>query len=232
MVSADFNGDGNPDILAGSVGAAQGTITLLLGNGDGTMQGARYLTETSYPGSSVVSADLNADGIPDLIETAPLSGFPGVTGQAYGILVYLGTGNGQYSSPVAYVFGASTPYSLVAGDFNGDGKIDIAVAALCLDDQCTQGGVTILLGNGDGSLQSPVSYGTGAQNTLSLVSGDFNGDGKLDIAVLNQSASVSILLGNGDGTLQPAVVTPVGLANIAIAAADFNGDGKTDVALD
>jgi hypothetical protein len=229
LVTSDFNNDGNPDILVGSPGGGvQGFISVLLGNGDGTMQGAGFLNQAAVGGNSVVSADLNGDGIPDLIETAFLGG----NTTPYGILVSLGTGNGKYAPPVAYSFGATTPYSLVAGDFNGDGKIDVAVASSCLDDQCAQGAVTVLLGNGDGTFQSPVSYGTGGQYSLSIVTGDFNGDGKLDVAVVNQSSSVSILLGNGDGTLQPAVVTSVGNVNLSIAAADFNGDGKTDLALD
>ena len=228
LVTADFNGDGNTDILAGTPGSAQGTLSLLLGNSDGTMQGAGYLNQASLGGSSAITVDVNGDGIPDIVEAGTV--FTG--GDQGGILVFLGTGNGQYASPVAYDTGVSAGRALVAGDFNGDGKIDIAVASLCSDSNCTQGGVSILLGTGDGTFQPFVVYATGAQYAFSLAIGDFNGDGKLDVAVANQSASVGILLGNGDGTLQPVVLTTAGSQNISIAAADFNGDGKTDIALD
>lgn len=231
LVAADFNGDGNPDILLGgsSGGYAEGTLSLLLGNPDGTMQGAGYLNQASVGGSSAIAVDVNGDGIPDIIEAGTVSTGSGDQG---GILVFLGTGNGQYAPPVAYDTGVSPGRALVAGEFNGDGKIDIAVASLCSDNSCTQGGVSILLGNGDGTFQPFVVYATGAQYAYSLAIGDFNGDGKLDVAVANQFSSVGILLGNGDGTLQPVVVTTAGSQNLSIAAADFNGDGKTDIALD
>ncbi len=226
IAAQDFNGDGNVDIVMASTISRQqggeGSVSILLGNGDGTMQAAMLISQISGhilgPEYAAVSADVNGDGIPDLIEAT----------QA-GVLVFLGTGNGKYAPPTLYVVGA---FALAVGDFNKDGKLDIAVAGGCLDASCTQGGVSILLGNGDGTFQAPVSYGTGGQNTLSLALGDFNGDGNLDVAVANQSSSVSILLGNGDGTLQPAVVTAAGSQNLSIAAADFNQDGKTDLALD
>ena len=229
LAIADFNGDGNVDILTGAPGGPEGTLGLLLGNSDGTMQGAGYLNQASLGGSSAIAADVNGDGIPDIIEAGNVSTGSGDQG---GILVFLGTGNGQYAPPVAYDSGVSAGRALLAGDFNGDGKIDIAVASLCSDNNCTQGGVSILLGNGDGTFQPSVIYATGAQYAYSIAIGDFNGDGKLDVAVANQFSSVGILLGNGDGTLQPVVVTTAGSQNLSIAAADFNGDGKTDIALD
>lgn len=230
LATVDFNGDGNPDILVGtpSGGYAEGILSILLGNSDGTMQGARYLNQASLGGSSAIAVDINGDGIPDIIEAGNI-----VTGgDQGGILVFLGTGNGQYAPPVPYDTGVSPGRALVAGDFNGDGKIDIVVASLCFDSSCAQGGVSILLGNGDGTFQPSVIYATGAQYAYSVAVGDFNGDGKLDVAVANQFSSVGILLGNGDGTLQPVVVTAAGSQNLSIAAADFNGDGKTDIALD
>jgi hypothetical protein len=231
IVAQDFNGDGNVDVVLGSdISGNQGgdgSLSVLLGNGNGTMQAATTFSQTLGTVYAAISADVNGDGIPDLVESVYV---PSYANQG-GILVYLGTGNGQYAAPTLYITGYTTATAVVAGDFNDDGKIDIGVVGGCLDDSCAQGGVSILLGNGDGSFQSPVSYGTGGQYSLSLITGDFNGDGQLDVAVVNQSSSVSILLGNGDGTLQSAVVTSAGSLNFGIAAADFNGDGKTDIAL-
>src|ERR1700674_3445380 len=103
---------------------------------------------------------------------------------------------GRLLTAPTYPAGTS-PYSVAIGDFNGDGKMDLAVA----DSEDGQTGrVNILLGNGDGTFQPFVSYAAEAGTTF-VVSGDFNGDGKLDLAVTNlYGNSVSVLLGNGDGT--------------------------------
>jgi hypothetical protein len=134
---------------------------------------------------------------------------------------------------------------------NGDGKADLLVANLCASsincaDGYGPGSVGVLLGNGDGTFQAATSYGSGGMYANSVVVGDVNGDGKLDLVMANECASNSnsidcmrgydpgslgVLLGNGDGTFQPAVslVTP-GDNLGALALADFNGDGKLDIA--
>jgi hypothetical protein len=111
------------------------------------------------------------------------------------------------------------PCSVTLGDFNGDGKLDLAVANSSI--------VSILLGNGDGTFQTAVNYEAGGQ-AGSVTIGDFNRDGKLDLAVTN-SSTVSILLGNGDGTFQTAVSYSVGTNTRSITAGDLNGDGKLDL---
>ena len=128
------------------------------------------------------------------------------------------------SAPSA--FGAGTnPSALAVGDFNGDGKLDLAVA------NEGSGNVSILLGNGNGTFQAAVDYGAGS-NPSSVAVGDFRGDGKLDLVVANDgSNNVSILLGNGDGTFQAAVNYGAGSTLFAVAVGDFNGDGKLDLAV-
>ncbi|MDQ6786208.1 MAG: VCBS repeat-containing protein [Acidobacteriota bacterium] len=123
-----------------------------------------------------------------------------------------------------YPAGASV-FNVVAEDFNGDGKPDLATT-----NNFDNNSVSILLNNGDGTFQTPVSYNIGAA-TGSIVAGDFNGDGKRDLAVNAGSFSVDVLLGNGDGTFQPNLYSNVNLNPGSLVVADFNGDGKQDLAM-
>jgi hypothetical protein len=134
-------------------------------------------------------------------------------------------------SSTAAAFSGSTaaagdnPLSVNSADFNGDGNQDLAVANY-LDNT-----VSVLLGNGNGSFQSQVTYTTGT-GPVNVSAADFNGDGKLDLAVVNALANtVSILLGNGDGTFQTAVDYATGLQPAGVITADFNGDGALDLAV-
>jgi uncharacterized protein (TIGR03437 family) len=123
--------------------------------------------------------------------------------------------------------------SVATADFNGDGKTDLAVVYTGAFSGTSQvpGGVAILLGNGDGTFKSAVTYPAGI-NALHEAVADFNGDGKLDIAVAADSGSVTVLLGNGDGTFSAGstITAPLGQNPAAVIAADFNGDGKLDLA--
>jgi FG-GAP-like repeat len=136
--------------------------------------------------------DFNNDGKVDLA-------IPNGSTNAVGVL--LGNGDGTFQSPVAYATDpGSHARAIAVGDFNGDGNQDLAVTNLLFCDCNT---VSILLGNGDGTFQSQVSYGVGFQAS-SIVVGDFNGDGDADLAVANRDDNnVSVLLGNGDGTFKP-----------------------------
>ena len=114
------------------------------------------------------------------------------------------------------------------GDFNGDGKLDLAVSNLGDDTQGPKngGGVSVLLGNGDGTFQPAVSY-LNDQKGLWVTVADFNGDGKLDLA-MNDYFAVEVLFGNGDGTFGSPVSTDV-TYGFPMAVADFNGDGIPDL---
>jgi len=129
----------------------------------------------------------------------------------------------SFSPAVSYSAGTA-PASVVKADFNGDGRLDLAVG--------TSGNtLNILLGNGNGTFQNPLSYSSGAP-TSSLAVGDFNGDGKPDLATAGPSGNtVSILLNNGNGTFAAPVNYYVGSGGItSLAVGDFNGDGKPDLA--
>jgi hypothetical protein len=218
----DVNGDGKPDVLVtvctGTTEDCSNSVNVFLGNGDGTFQPPYNVTVPGTIGNVMV-ADFNGDGKADLIFQDGFNVNPAV-----GIM--LGNGDGTFRSPVSYVVGGTPGNTMVFGDFNGDGKLDVAIAVQT--NPGTMNFVSVLLGNGDGSFQAPKTSSTGAVSLLFLgiAAADFNGDGKLDLA----SGGI-VLLGNGDGTFQvgPTVTSP-GSAPTQPAAADFNGDGKPDLA--
>jgi hypothetical protein len=122
-------------------------------------------------------------------------------------------------------YGGSYTGSVIAADFNLDGKLDLVTASN------SEALVAIFMGNGDGTFKPAVGYDVTSQS-FSVVTGDFNHDGKPDLAVANLSANtVSILLGNGDGTFQTAVDYPTGNFPYGVATGDFNGDGIPDLAV-
>jgi len=211
----DFNGDGKLDLAVANSSNLSGDVSILLGNGDGTFQAAVDYSAGSLP-ESVAVGDFRGDGKLDLAVA---------NYNDNNVSILLGNGGGTFQAAVNYATTWTGPYSVAVGDFNGDGKLDLVVANYA-------GSVSILLGNGDGTFQAAVNYSTGSFGTYStsVAVGDFNGDGKLDLAVANSgSNNVSILLGKGDGTFQAAVNYATGTEPFSVAVADFNGDGKLDL---
>jgi hypothetical protein len=221
IVTGDFNGDGKPDLAVSNQNNA--TVSILLGNGDGTFQ----QPAVAYPAgttdvANVAVGDFNKDGKLDLAVTNPSSDT---------VSILIGNGDGTFPAPVTYATGnpAAHPIAVTVFDFNGDGNLDLAVTNLNAKN------VAILLGNGDGTFQSRVTYTTtnGIFIGPSAIStGDFNGDGKIDLATSNQEDNTaSILLSNGDGTFQSPLEFPTGAFASSLAAGDFNGDGRLDLAV-
>jgi len=145
------------------------------------------------------------------------------------VRILLGNGNGAFSAavPPTYPVGGS-PQFITVGDFNGDKKLDLAVA------NGSDNNVSILLGNGDGTFSNPAPTYNVGKFPKSLAAGDFNADHKLDLAVANEADNnVSILLGNGDGTFSnpPNPTYSVGTAPVSITTGDFNSDNKLDLAV-
>ncbi len=154
---------------------------MLLGNGDGTFQSPVDYGAGRYPGS-IATGDLDGDGALDLA-VANYSDND--------VSVLLGNGDGTLQSPVDYGV-ANGPTSIATGDLDGDGALDLAVTKLR---DIGHDNLSVLLGNGDGTFQSPVDYPVGTQ-PRSLATGDLNGDGALDLAVANSgSDNVSVLIG-------------------------------------
>jgi hypothetical protein len=226
---ADVNGDHNPDLLVTNAGS--NTVAVLLGNGDGTFQPAVALGSGGMFPESVTVADVNGDGKLDLL----VGNECGDNNCDGSVAVLLGNGDGTFQAAKAYGTGGLYAFSVAVADVNRDGRPDVLVTP-CLASGCGRGGeVSVLLGNGDGTFQTAVSYSSGGGDPFGLAVADVNGDGKVDLLISNLvDNTVGVLLGNGDGTFQPAVTyssDPGSLPSVAISVgvADVNGDGKPDL---
>jgi hypothetical protein len=232
IATADFNGDGKPDLITANNG--DDTFTVLpdgiggnlipphtLGSNLSDMYGV-YILGGDVP-DAVAVGDFNGDGRPDVA----------VAGSDGSLTVVRNTGtrtdpsNGvaypTFSSPNAYYFGS--PASAVAvADFNGDGKADIAIGQ--------DGVVSVFWGNGNGTFQIPANFAVGG-DPYSLAVADVNGDGKPDlVSANNTSDNVSVLLNKGGSSgFQAAINYAAGSSPESVAVGDFNGDGKPDLAV-
>jgi hypothetical protein len=211
-VTGDFNKDGFPDIAVTNL--VEGTVGILLGNGDGT-----FKPEVSYSAGpepyQVAVGDFNHDQSLDLVVTNLFTNT---------VSILLGKGDGTFGAPVSYATG-SEPYSVTVADLNNDGSLDLAV--INLGDKT----VSVLLGSGTGTFaaQTLTAVGTDADSS---VAADFNGDGNLDLVVLNGGDNTAgILLGRGDGTFQTEVTYATGAVPFSATVGDFNGDGLPDIAV-
>jgi hypothetical protein len=218
----DFNGDGKIDLAVAN--RSSGDVSVLLGAGDGT-----FLTATNYDVGAdpvfVAAGDFNGDARQDL---ALANG--AVFSDSTGVSVLLA--DDPFSAATNYNAGTA-PRSVAVGDFNGDNKLDLAVAnyGSFVHGQLVDSSVSILLGRGDGTFEAPTNYAAG-QGPVSVAVGDLNGDGRADLAVANDlSANVSLLLGNGDGTFAAPIHFGAGARPRAVAIGDFNGDGRSDMVI-
>src|ERR1700733_5734480 len=264
--TADLNGDGKLDVVMASQcssnNCSNGAVTVLLGNGDGTYQTpVSYATGTST--RFVALSDVNGDGKLDILA----ANYCNSDCSSGTVSVLLGNGDGTFQPAVAYNTGTSSSIAMVVRDVNGDGKPDLLVLDQCVG-SCASGGLSVLLGNGDGTFQTAIVYPSSGNSSQGIAAADLNGDGKLDVAIANacnnnsdcSSGSVSVFLGNGDGhadlvvsnqcnsssnctsgtlsvalgngngTFQTAVQYPSGgLYTQSVALGDLNGDGKLDI---
>lgn len=213
LALGDFKRDGKLDIAVASRVSPE--LTVLLGNGDGWFGNSAKYAVKQLPLYAVAVGDMNDDGKQDI-----------VVGDHHYISVLLGNGDGTFAEAQNYLANTGDwgAYSVAIGDFNGDGKSDVAVANF------SGNSIGLLLGNGDGSLQSPRTFSTDPGPFL-VAAGDFNRDGKLDLVTANNAGTVSVLLGNGDGSFQSTQNYRAGASPCSVAIGDFNGDGKPDLAV-
>ncbi len=215
----DFNGDGVPDLAVadwGDLYGRSGSVSVLLGNGDGTFQPARTYA-TGVTSFTVAVGDFNGDGVLDLAVA---------NRDSANVSVLLGNGDGTFQPAHNFAAGDS-PVAVAVGDFNGDGKLDLVV----IDNIRNVGTASVLLGNGDGTFQPARTFFAGS-NPYAVAVGDLTGTGVLDLVVADSyHGGTVVLLGNGDGTFQPYRDVPTHDQPGAVALGDFNGDGILDIAV-
>jgi hypothetical protein len=243
IVVADFNSDGKADLavlggLGPICGGMSGTISILLGKGDGTFT----TTSTICAANPIagLAGDFNHDGKLDLAVVSTNGSF--VCGfnppqECSDLTIYLGNGDGTFTESWNFPIDGDF-FTIGAGDFNGDGNLDLAVAYV----YSGLSNVGIFFGNGDGSFDFSSDVGDAELKSSSLAIGDFNNDGIIDIASVGTGGftgggvdigPVSIFLGNGDGTFtlvasQPSVTT---VNPVSLTTGDFNNDGNLDLAI-
>ncbi|NOT64283.1 MAG: hypothetical protein HOP19_29045, partial [Acidobacteria bacterium] len=181
-----------------------------------------------------VTQDFNGDGKLDIATTSGF-GFDGNTPDVNNVRVLFGDGRGGVSGFVELPT-AQSPSGITSGDFNGDGKPDLAVAGFGYSgDGGRPGGISIHLNQGAGQFQPATAVDVGGRFLLSIVAGDFNGDGKLDLAAANNGGlrnrgDYPVVFGDGQGRFSGLRVLGSGDFPYTVVAGDFNGDGKTDLA--
>ncbi|MCL5745876.1 MAG: VCBS repeat-containing protein, partial [Acidobacteria bacterium] len=211
FAAADLNGDGAIDLVAGQ----ESSVLLLPGNGAGNFCYGGEFATGSIP-NGIVVADFNNDGIPDLAT----ANYP----NSDDLSILLGTGAGTFQSKIRVLASvgpySDRPYALAAGDFDRDGKLDLAVAA---------DGIAILLGNGDGTFAKGAGIPDDS-SPMSMAVGDLDGDGFPDIVAGDYyGGRISVALNNGDGTFRTVrPLTAIGDV-FGLALADLNGDSSLDV---
>jgi hypothetical protein len=215
---ADFNSDGNPDLAIANFNCGlgcTGTVTILLGNGDGTFTPTATSPATGSGPQGIAAGDFNGDGIPDLA----VANFDGDS-----ITVLLGNGDGTFTAApvISFPFNTTPPF-ILAGDFNGDGKLDLATFSDGTN------GVIVLLGKGDGTFPTTITTPTpNLQAEPSTAMADLNEDGIPDLVVTSFSGDATVLLGTGNGAF--AIGATLGFYDLGLTVGDFNGDGIPDLA--
>ena len=237
VTSADLDGDNKADLAVANW--SSNNVSVLLGNGDGTFKAKQDFTVGISP-SSVISADFDGNAKADLA-VANYS--------TNKVSVLLGNGDGSLQAKQDFSINApcttgdlcpfttmTAPNQVITKDLNADGKADLATANFgACSFFCQPGGISVLLGNGNGTFQNAQAYSmsTNAQGVASsITSADFNTDGKADLAATNYGSNVvSVRTNNGNGTFSTEQRFSVGSNPSAVTSADLDGDGKADLAV-
>ena len=216
FVVGDFNNDGIPDVAAINAAyyAPSGTITIFVGNGDGTFTVAGASPALGMSPSAIATADIDGDGNADLVIVQQDSSGNGQ------IVTYFGKGDGTFTEASSTTSVASTASSIIPAYLNGDGNIDLVMSG---------NGITILLGKGDGTFTVAAGPAQAGEATASVA--DVNNDGIPDLVFGAATTSyLTVFLGKGDGTFTEAPSSPnVNVKMNTLAIADFNQDGIPDI---
>jgi hypothetical protein len=220
---SDMNRDGKLDVIVTNTQTDE--VSILLGNGDGTLQAAKSFTVRSgpppvdgYQPNSVSVTDFNGDGKPDVVVSNRLTSTAAVL---------LGDGKGNLGKPVNFLVAAG-PIGALSGDYNHDGKQDFLTV------NGDAGTVSVFSGLGNGKFEVEAGFTTPAQ-AAQIRLADFNGDGVPDIAAVNSGPpqrdahSVTVLIGKKDGGVARTTVLPAGINPVNLVTGDFNNDGHTDL---
>jgi hypothetical protein len=221
----DFNGDGALDVLVTSAYVSPGSISVFLGNGDGSFQPPLTQTAGDSVGTPLVG-DFDRDGKPDLVLPDSYSNT---------VEILIGNGDGTFRRAPDVFIGAD-PTSLVAADFNGDGQLDLA--AIVNGGSDPSWSISILLGYGDGLFQAVRAVAPIVSNAVRIAVGDIDGDGSVDLGIAgydyysgygNFPSKFLVLRGAGDGTFSPGASFILGPGVGSVLLSDLNGDGNLDV---
>lgn len=237
VATGDLNGDGKVDLVVANNNSE--SLGILLNEGNGA-----FAPEVVYPlgfvAPDVVVADFDGDGKLDLATVELVTKGTAYPNEIVDVGLMLNKGNGVFASPVTYAAvpawgGGFLENGLVTGDFNGDGKPDLAASLYLPGPGSQKNQVSVLLNQGHGTFGAPALYTVGVNQTAggaAITSGDFDGNGMLDLATANYTdGTVSVLLNQGNGTFGAAATYPSGYEPDMLAAADFNGDCRPDLAV-
>jgi hypothetical protein len=219
LTVGDFNGDGFPDIAAGSQDETKNSVAVWMNRGDGTFAAPVTYALTSdspYANSwSIAAGDFNGDNKLDLAVVGDSTSIAGIL---------FNQEDGSFGPEVPFTISSKGALGVAVSDFDGDDKPDLAIAT---------GGqtVSVFLNHGDSSFPQELTYSAGG-GAWTIAIADFNRDGHPDIAVVASPNAISLLNNNGDGTFAPPVTLSPGSANEGnvIVAGDFNDDGYPDLA--
>jgi hypothetical protein len=217
LVLADFDGDSNPDLAVPDFFSAAGDVSILLGTGGGSF-GAPTAVQTGAPAANgIATGDFNRDGDVDLAVSSGITVFP----DSGRVVIFLGGPGASFAAPAIHPF-AQVPRDIVLGDFNGDGRDDIAAPG--------SGVLYVLTGNADGTF-TPTPEIEKPSLGIGIASADFNADNDPDLVFATGDVEVGVMMGGPGASFGPPEFLAAGFENFAVVTGDYTEDGRPDFAV-